>query len=48
MMRLRSETRLTQGVPWLCGPASRRVCHFVEAGRMISVGHASYHDATEE
>jgi len=29
--RLRSATRLTQRVPWLCGPASRRVCYFVEA-----------------
>ena len=47
MMRLHSETRLTQGVPWLCGPASRRVCHFVEAGRMIAVGHASNFDAPE-
>ena len=28
---LRSATRLTQGVPWLCGPASRRVCSFVGA-----------------
>ena len=26
---LHSATRLTQGVPWLCGPASRRVCYFV-------------------
>ena len=25
---LHSATRLTQGVPWLCGPASRRVCLF--------------------
>jgi hypothetical protein len=32
MVGLHSATRLTQGVPWLCGPASRRVCHFVEAG----------------
>ena len=29
---LHSTTRLTQGVPWLCGPASRRVCHFVGSG----------------
>ncbi len=29
MTRLRSATRLTQRVPWLCGPASRRVCYFV-------------------
>ena len=28
-MELHSATRLTQGVPWLCGPASRRVCPFV-------------------
>jgi hypothetical protein len=27
---LHSATRLTQGVPWLCGPASRRVCLFVD------------------
>src|SRR4051794_28113756 len=26
---LHSATRLTQGVPWLCGPVSRRVCSFV-------------------
>ena len=39
--RLHSATRLTQGVPWLCGPASRRVCYFVEAGRMNAVSHAS-------
>ena len=32
--RLRSATRLTLGVPWLCGPASRRVCYSVEAGPM--------------
>ena len=30
---LHSMTRLTQGVPWLCGPASRRVCHFVDQAR---------------
>jgi hypothetical protein len=29
---LHSATRLTQGVPWLCGPASRRVCLFVAPG----------------
>ena len=29
---LHSATRLTQGVPWLCGPASRRVCLFVASG----------------
>jgi hypothetical protein len=28
---LHSATRRTQGVPWLCGPASRRVCLFVDA-----------------
>ena len=28
---LHSAARLTQRVPWLCGPASRRVCYFVEA-----------------
>jgi hypothetical protein len=28
---LHSATRLTRGVPWLCGPASRRVCLFVAA-----------------
>jgi len=27
--RLHSVARLTQRVPWLCGPASRRVCYFV-------------------
>ena len=31
-----SATRLTQGVPWLCGPASRRVCHFVGASLIRS------------
>jgi hypothetical protein len=30
MIRLRSATRLTLRAPWLCGPASRRVCYFVE------------------
>jgi hypothetical protein len=35
--RLHSATRLTQGVPWLCGPASRRVCYFVEASRRNAV-----------
>src|SRR6476620_3039355 len=30
---LHSATRLTHGVPWLCGPASRRVCYFVGSGR---------------
>ncbi len=34
--RLHSATRLTQGVPWLCGPASRRVCYFEEATRRKS------------
>ena len=29
---LRSATRLTAGVPWLCDPASRRVCYFVGPG----------------
>ena len=38
--RLHSATRLTQGVPWLCGPASRRVCYFVEAGRLRTVSQA--------
>jgi hypothetical protein len=28
--RLHSVTRLTRGVPWLCGPVSRRVCYFVD------------------
>ncbi len=28
-VELHSATRLTQGVPWLCGPASRQVCSFV-------------------
>jgi hypothetical protein len=32
---LRSATRLTLGVPWLCGPASRRVCYFVEADQAM-------------
>jgi hypothetical protein len=35
---LLSATRLTQGVPWLCGPASRRVCYFVEASASLAVG----------
>jgi hypothetical protein len=30
---LHSATRLTSRVPWLCGPASRRVCSFVAALR---------------
>ena len=41
IVRLRSATRLTRRVPWLCGPASRRVCYFVEAGRVNAVSHAS-------
>ena len=31
---LLSVTRLTPRVPWLCGPASRRVCHFEEADQI--------------
>jgi hypothetical protein len=41
MRRLRSATRLAQRVPWLCGPALRRVCYFVEAGRTIAVSQVS-------
>jgi hypothetical protein len=41
MLRLRSATRLTQGVPWLCGPASRRVCYFGEAGLADAVSQVS-------
>jgi hypothetical protein len=33
--RLHSVARPAHGAPWLCGPASRRVCHFVEAGRRM-------------
>jgi hypothetical protein len=44
--RPRSTTRLTLRVPWLCGPASRRVCFFEEAGRMKAVSHASLCDAS--
>ncbi len=32
-MGLLSATRLATRAPWLCGPASRRVCYFEEAGR---------------
>jgi hypothetical protein len=39
---LRSATRLTQGVPWLCGPASRRVCYFVGGGT-ADAGYAVEH-----
>jgi hypothetical protein len=37
---LHSATRRTQGVPWLCGPASRRVCLFVDtrSGRGRNLG----------
>ena len=36
---LHSMTRLTQGVPWLCDPASRRVCHFVDQARPAGCRH---------
>ena len=36
---LLSATRLATRAPWLCGPASRRVCYFEEAGRMPAVSH---------
>jgi hypothetical protein len=39
--RLHSVARPAHGAPWLCGPASRRVCHFVEAGRKDAVSQAS-------
>ena len=41
MLWLRSATRLTARVPWLCGPASRRVCYFGEAGRSVGCGQPS-------
>jgi hypothetical protein len=38
---LRSATRLASRAPWLCGPASRRVCYFVETGQSMAVSPTS-------
>jgi hypothetical protein len=40
--RLPSATRLTRRVPWLCGPASQRVCHF-RGGRPDEHGQPRVH-----